>query len=733
MRNSGSNNSEALGQKKPSSTRYQVAVVGAGPAGSALSLVLAGAGLSVLLLEQSAFGVARVGELLSPDAVHILCQMAPKLGQRLLGLALSVVSAWSGHELVQDGDGTEMPWRAVDRQELDRSLAEEATLQGAHLITSAHLAHPEYIDGHWKLQVDHSEGREDFESAYLVDATGRASLVSRQLGAIRLRQSGQVAVVGFLRVPEDQNIPPEMLLETTNDGWWYSAPLSKQDAVAVFITDDDLDKGQPEDAWQRAFQATQHTKVRFEMCQLKERPRRVAANSSMLLPSFGEGWMAIGDAAACFDPLSVHGLSRALLQGAKVGDFLVECFAQDEPPNPMRLAEENGEEFLKETLTLSVNYRRVKQWPDSIFWRRRDQGYPSTEVGRQMRRPRQASPRLLFTSQKFQCGNCGRCQRTAWPALRETSFEAPLEPFDFPALTDQPRSFCHQETRDDPRTCGQFPFVFRETPEGIVVGVSPLCRSVQSDQGLPLQSYSDWVQTLLERKPPPSLPRKVAVSWGRGVDWEQYSRLEQELLEHDQLERPLRQMRWALALWASDPTQKTLQLEVAEETPESFMSWLENLLVGSLLCCLEHAPGTNSSDLFRYLVEDRPVSFPRFGWEGRFSELPQAEQLENVDWMHSEIANYQRHLLERKFLVIRAPLLHNLCLLSVIPNFLLTYSLLFSMHRGAERIEKEDYFRALELSEMEIVTYGRLDQLSHTIVGFHLDRALEARRATSTR
>ncbi len=620
-----------------SQPRFQVAVAGAGPAGSALALVLAGAGLSVLLLEQSAFGAARVGELLSPDAVHVLCQMAPSLGKRLLGLALSVVSAWSGRELERIDDGSELPWRAVDRLELDRSLAQEAAAHGARLITSARLSHPTWFDeGYWKLEVEHEGQTESFECDYLVDATGRASLLSRQFGAVRLRQSGQVAVVGFLEIPESLEVPPEMLLETTNDGWWYSAPLSERDAVAVFITDDDLDKGPPEEAWRRALQASRHTRERFSPCSLKERPRRVAANSSLLLPSYGQGWMAVGDAASCFDPLSIHGLGRALLQGAKVGEFLAESFSRGEEPNPTRLAEDNGEEFLKETMTLSVNYRRVKQWPNSIFWQRRGQAYPSGEVSRQKRRPR-----------------------------------------------------------------------------------SPL-----------LESYAGWVSTLLEERPSPGLPRKVAVSWGRGIEWEQYLEFEANLLSSSDLEATLRESRWKLSLWACDPSLAEFNLaDLSEPMPESFLVWLENLLVGALLCCLEHDPGQNSSDLFRLLVDDRPVSFPRIGWAGRFSELAKARQLQDIEWIRTKSACYQRELLQRKFLAMRAPLLHNLCLLSVLPNFFLTYSLLFSMHRGADRIEREDYFRTLELAEMEIVTYGRLDQLSHTIVGFHLDRALEARKA----
>lgn len=672
-----------------------------------------------------------MGELLSPDAVHILCQMAPSLGQRLLGLALSVVSAWSSGELERNEDGSELPWRAVDRLELDRSLAQEAAARGARLITSARLAHPTWSDdGYWKLEVEHERATESFECDYLVDATGRASLLSRQLGAVRLRQSGQVAVVGFLEIPEGLKIPPEMLLETTNDGWWYSAPLSERDAVAVFITDDDLDRGPPEEAWQRALHASHHTRKRFFSCLLKERPRRVAAGSSILLPSFGQGWMAVGDAASCFDPLSIHGLGRALLQGAKVGEFLAESLACGEVPNPIRLAEENGEEFLKETMTLSVNYRRVKQWPESVFWQRRDQGYPSVEVGRQKRRPRQQQPTLFFTDQRFECEQCGRCRRAAWPGLRQTSVDTPLEPLDFPAVSLMRPDFCRFDTDNDPRACGQFPFVLRETPDGVVVGVSPLCRSVQAAQGPPLTEYGDWVRTLLEDRPPPALPRRVAVSWGRGIEWERYLELERGLLAEAELETPLRELRWKLSLWACDPSLLELDLSaLTEPIPVTFLSWLENLLVGSLLCCLEHDPGQNSSDLFRLLVDDRPVSFSRIGWEGRFSELARARQLQDIDWIHLEISRYRRDLLQRKFLAIRAPLLHNLCLLSVLPNFLLTYSLLFSMHRGAERIEREDYFRTLELAETEVVTYGRLDQLSHTIVGFHLDQALEARKA----
>ena len=44
-------------------------------------------------------------------------------------------------------------------------------------------------------------------------------------------------------------------------------------------------------------------------------PRLVTAESALLSPIAGEGWLAVGDAAASFDPLSSHGIGAALWSG----------------------------------------------------------------------------------------------------------------------------------------------------------------------------------------------------------------------------------------------------------------------------------------------------------------------------------------------------------------------------------------------------------------------------------
>jgi flavin-dependent dehydrogenase len=49
-------------------------------------------------------------------------------------------------------------------------------------------------------------------------------------------------------------------------------------------------------------------------------PRRVDAGSARLDRTGGDGWLAIGDAAMSFDPISSHGLLTALSTGLAAGE-----------------------------------------------------------------------------------------------------------------------------------------------------------------------------------------------------------------------------------------------------------------------------------------------------------------------------------------------------------------------------------------------------------------------------
>jgi flavin-dependent dehydrogenase len=78
----------------------------------------------------------------------------------------------------------------------------------------------------------------------------------------------------------------------------------------------------------------------------------------------GEGWLAIGDAAAALDPLSSHGIAAALAGGIEAARAIVEG------------STERYERSIDASWTAYVSMRRAfyaaeRRWSGTPFWQRR--------------------------------------------------------------------------------------------------------------------------------------------------------------------------------------------------------------------------------------------------------------------------------------------------------------------------------------------------------------------------
>src|SRR5207248_5195126 len=79
----------------------------------------------------------------------------------------------------------------------------------------------------------------------------------------------------------------------------------------------------------RKLQTTKYTKRRVESCVLKSGPFIVPANSSRLDRVGDANWLAIGDAAMAFDPLSGQGVYKALQSALRAAKSLHQFCAGD--------------------------------------------------------------------------------------------------------------------------------------------------------------------------------------------------------------------------------------------------------------------------------------------------------------------------------------------------------------------------------------------------------------------
>jgi len=98
------------------------------------------------------------------------------------------------------------------------------------------------------------------------------------------------------------------------------------------------------------------------------RPR--SASSSRLDRAAGDGWLATGDAASAWDPLSSQGVYRALVGGLGAARALAGYLEGDGGVLGVyadSVEVEHGEYLM----TRSSYYGLECRWPRSPFWRRR--------------------------------------------------------------------------------------------------------------------------------------------------------------------------------------------------------------------------------------------------------------------------------------------------------------------------------------------------------------------------
>lgn len=164
------------------------------------------------------------------------------------------------------------------------------------------------------------------------------------------------------------------LVESRPEGWWYSSLQPDGRLVAACFTDADLarERRLKELAgWHEALRRAPHTSARLEAAfDAGEAPVLHAADTAMLDRVTGPRWLAAGDAASTFDPLSSLGILKALRQGTVAGYATLDHLAGDPealPKYEALLRREYGE-FLA---ALQDHYRREPRWPEAPFWRRR--------------------------------------------------------------------------------------------------------------------------------------------------------------------------------------------------------------------------------------------------------------------------------------------------------------------------------------------------------------------------
>ncbi|MEO1159719.1 MAG: NAD(P)/FAD-dependent oxidoreductase [Pseudomonadota bacterium] len=354
---------------------HDMLIVGAGPAGLACALKARQQGLSALVVDRSPLTGMRIGEH-APPSVRIQLQQlgcANLLEAEHHAGCPGVCSTWGSG----DAERTEYfsnPYGHgfnLNRCRFDDDLANLAVQEGADLISNSRVVAVERQGETWSATITGHECEFVNRARFVVDATGRSAFMAKQFGARRQIFDQLVGVVG--RTGPVGNTDSTVLIEAVESGWWYSAGMADGSIIACFMTDPDcadLSGGARHQTWQSMLEASSATKTRHPALQRIGNLQVCSANTSRLNRSSGDGWLAVGDSAFSFDPLSSEGMTKALEWGGKAATCAKRYLCGEH--NALATYHDLAEQTFAEYLVGRYRYYRLEQrWPTSRFWHRR--------------------------------------------------------------------------------------------------------------------------------------------------------------------------------------------------------------------------------------------------------------------------------------------------------------------------------------------------------------------------
>lgn len=358
-------------------------ILGGGPAGCATALGLLAAGLepaAIVLIEASRYMQDRIGESIPPDSRRLLAELGVLDAFLREGHEPShgSASSWGSDELGYNdfvfnpyGHG----WH-LDRRRFDAWLAAEVQARGVEIrVGLRFLDVIECGATGTLLALGDARGEQDrIWASFVVDATGARSHYARRMGARRRDLDRLVSVAGFFRVPEHAEFGRLTLLEAVEYGWWYTARLPNRRVAAALATSHASFKQHRFDrarAWLEALLGTRHVIGPLAVCDPEPGSLSVCTAPSFMLDRVvGQRWLAVGDAASAYDPISSQGIFKALSEGLSAGRTIVEVLAgrSDALADHQQDVEQRFDAYAQQR---AYFYAKEQRWPDAPFWRER--------------------------------------------------------------------------------------------------------------------------------------------------------------------------------------------------------------------------------------------------------------------------------------------------------------------------------------------------------------------------
>ncbi|WP_299685740.1 FAD-dependent monooxygenase [uncultured Dokdonia sp.] len=348
--------------------KTDVIIIGSGISGLTLSLLLERKQIPHIVLHRvQKQKVMALGETLPPSAMALLeeLELLSFFQENALRKTYGYHAVWGSKALQTTNFFTSNPFKyglKIDKQGIQTALKAKVA---SHILPFDLLDTINHTKSKVTVTITHKKEKQHIEGNYIVDATGRNRVLLQSL-QIPIKQYDELLAFScHLPKKKHKHMIHEVVTESFAGGWGIVSGLDKETQVMTLYTTKNTGLHKQLTAyshWKTILSGTKYLRKYLA----KEVPNTIhggKADSSAPQQIAGENWIAIGDAAIAFDPLSSHGITNAIYTAHRA------CEAFTSPSYSLQEYHQDMQAILTTYLdTKNTLYLREQRWPENEFW-----------------------------------------------------------------------------------------------------------------------------------------------------------------------------------------------------------------------------------------------------------------------------------------------------------------------------------------------------------------------------